>query len=449
MPTAAKVVPREASRTVVEPIEPAARPSERRRRGRPRTRPRPAAGWRTGSGPRDAAPRGRRAGPAAARRSAARPGRRPCGCRPVTASDGIHDTVVTDDSTRMSASTGSADTSTLGARRDRPKGAARWLAARHLPAAVCQHPPPGGPAPLDRGARVLANGAGGRPITVFLADDNLIVREGVRALLGREPDLEVVGVADDYDELVDRRRGDCEPQVLVTDIRMPPNFQNEGIEAAKEVRKRHPGTGVVVLSQYDDPEYAISPARRRRRRLRLPAEGPRRRRRPARPRDPRGRDRRLDARPRDRRGARAPGRRATASSTPTRRSCCARSPRAGRSRRSPPPAETTPEAVNDAVEQLFLELAKGASAGAGRARCGGCACCTGDRRPRGAGRDAQPAAARRARREAAPRPGRRIGETERLDVTVLMSDVRGYSAIAEHADPAVLARPAQRRTAPR
>src|SRR4051812_32765696 len=48
------------------------------------------------------------------------------------------------------------------------------------------------------------------------------------------------------------------PQVVVTDIRMPPTFQNEGIEAAKEVRKRHPGTGIVILSQYDDPEYAIS-----------------------------------------------------------------------------------------------------------------------------------------------------------------------------------------------
>ena len=46
--------------------------------------------------------------------------------------------------------------------------------------------------------------------------------------------------------------------MVVTDIRMPPNFQREGIDAAKEVRKRHPGTGVVVLSQYDDPEYAIS-----------------------------------------------------------------------------------------------------------------------------------------------------------------------------------------------
>ena len=94
-------------------------------------------------------------------------------------------------------------------------------------------------------------------IRVFLADDNLIVREGVRALLGIEDDFEVVGVAGDYDELL-KGAEDSAPHVVVTDIRMPPSFQNEGIEAAKEVRKRHPGTGVVILSQYDDPEYAIA-----------------------------------------------------------------------------------------------------------------------------------------------------------------------------------------------
>ena len=64
-------------------------------------------------------------------------------------------------------------------------------------------------------------------------------------------------MAADYDELVQGADA-MKPQVVVTDIRMPPSFQNEGIEAAKEVRKRHPGTGVVILSQYDDPEYAIS-----------------------------------------------------------------------------------------------------------------------------------------------------------------------------------------------
>src|SRR5437879_7760044 len=97
----------------------------------------------------------------------------------------------------------------------------------------------------------------GGQITVLLADDNLIVREGVRALLGIEADFEVVAVAADYDELIARAEEHV-PHVLVTDIRMPPAFQREGIDAAKELRKRHPGTGVVILSQYDDPEYAIS-----------------------------------------------------------------------------------------------------------------------------------------------------------------------------------------------
>ena len=94
-------------------------------------------------------------------------------------------------------------------------------------------------------------------ITVFLADDNLIVREGVKALLELEDDLDVVGQGADYDELVDGADA-TQPQVIVTDIRMPPNFSREGIEAAKQVRKRHPGTGVVILSQFDDPDYAVS-----------------------------------------------------------------------------------------------------------------------------------------------------------------------------------------------
>ena len=96
-----------------------------------------------------------------------------------------------------------------------------------------------------------------RAIDVFLADDNLIVREGVRALIERHADLHVVGVAADYDGVISGAAA-TEPQVLVTDVRMPPSFHREGIDAAKEVRKRFPGTGVVVLSQYDDPEYAVS-----------------------------------------------------------------------------------------------------------------------------------------------------------------------------------------------
>src|SRR4051794_23673414 len=94
-------------------------------------------------------------------------------------------------------------------------------------------------------------------ITVLLADDNLIVRAGVSALLRRDRTIEIVGEAGDYDELIAQAVA-LRPQVLVTDIRMPPSFQDEGIEGAKEVRKRLPGTGVVVLSQYDSPEYAIT-----------------------------------------------------------------------------------------------------------------------------------------------------------------------------------------------
>ena len=94
-------------------------------------------------------------------------------------------------------------------------------------------------------------------ITVFLADDNLLVREGVRALIDRQSDLQIVGVGSDYDETVAGATA-AAPNVLVTDIRMPPSFNREGIDAAKEVRKRHPGTGIVILSQYDDPEYAVA-----------------------------------------------------------------------------------------------------------------------------------------------------------------------------------------------
>src|SRR5215207_1064751 len=92
--------------------------------------------------------------------------------------------------------------------------------------------PPAGDAVTGSGARSAA-------ITVFLADDNLLVRTGVRALLQRHPDLEIVGEAADYDGLVAGAEA-ANPDVVVTDIRMPPSFQREGIEAAKEVRRRHP-----------------------------------------------------------------------------------------------------------------------------------------------------------------------------------------------------------------
>jgi class 3 adenylate cyclase/DNA-binding NarL/FixJ family response regulator len=94
-------------------------------------------------------------------------------------------------------------------------------------------------------------------ISVLLADDSVIVREGLRALLGMNDDIDVVGVAGDYEELIARAE-ELAPQVIVTDIRMPPTFQREGIDAARLVRKRHLGTGIVILSQFDDPEYAVA-----------------------------------------------------------------------------------------------------------------------------------------------------------------------------------------------
>jgi DNA-binding NarL/FixJ family response regulator len=95
------------------------------------------------------------------------------------------------------------------------------------------------------------------PIRVVLADDHYLVREGVRRLLEMEPDLEVVAACADLDSLlaaVEIER----PDVVVTDIRMPPSGGDEGIQAATRLRDEHPEVGVVVLSQYAQPSYALA-----------------------------------------------------------------------------------------------------------------------------------------------------------------------------------------------
>ena len=94
-------------------------------------------------------------------------------------------------------------------------------------------------------------------IRVFLADDSLIVREGVKALLALEPGIEVVGAAEDHDGLIAGASA-AAPHAVVTDIRMPPTFTDEGVRAARELRRIHPGTGVVILSQYESPEHAVA-----------------------------------------------------------------------------------------------------------------------------------------------------------------------------------------------
>lgn len=93
------------------------------------------------------------------------------------------------------------------------------------------------------------------PTTVVLADDSFIVREGVRMLL-EESGYEVVALAEDYAGLIEAV-ADSPPDVVITDIRMPPTNSDEGVRAAREIRRDHPDVGVVVLSQYIEPDYAL------------------------------------------------------------------------------------------------------------------------------------------------------------------------------------------------
>jgi class 3 adenylate cyclase/ActR/RegA family two-component response regulator len=276
----------------------------------------------------------------------------------------------------------------------------------------------------------------GGAISVFLADDNAIVRSGVRAILALEPDLEVVGVACDYDELV-AEAGRLAPQVLVTDIRMPPTFQREGIDAAKELRKRHPGTGVVVLSQYDDPEYAVSllgegaagyayllkdgvaEGDQLASAVRQVASG-------GSVLDPRI----VDAlvRPVTGDGELTPAEEdllhMVAEGRPIKAIAVARG--------------TTPAAVAGDVERLFLTISRAATAGASgslrRLRMLHQAIVEREEQGETLSRLLPGGLADKVRRD-----GARIGDVEELDVTVLMSDVRGYSAIAEKTDPSRLA----------
>jgi adenylate cyclase len=273
-------------------------------------------------------------------------------------------------------------------------------------------------------------------IDVLLADDNLIVREGVRALIARHADLRVVGVAADYDEVIQGALT-CSPHVLVTDIRMPPSFNREGIDAAKEVRHRHPGTGVVILSQYDDPEYAVS----------LLAEGSAGYGYLLKDHIAEG-DQLVDAiravatggtaldpsiveallRPVTSNGGLTPAEEAllsmVAEGKPIKAIAVAR--------------QLPAEAIDAEVEAVFVKLAEGVSAGTQgalqRLRLLHKAIVDGEEQGETLSRLLPGGLAEKLRRD-----GRNIGETERVVVTVLMSDIRSYSTIAEHADPSQLA----------
>lgn len=274
------------------------------------------------------------------------------------------------------------------------------------------------------------------PITVFLADDNLIVREGVKTLIGMEADFRVVGVAADYDELLAGAE-QAAPQVVVTDIRMPPSFQREGIDAAKEIRKRHPGTGIVILSQYDEPEYAIAllsegaagfayllkdrvaEGDQLARAIREVATG----------------GSMLDPRIVESLVRPVTDTGGLSASEEQLLQMVAE----GRSIKAIAAFKKTAAAVvADAVDQLFLKLAQGASAGeAGalkRLKMLHQAIVELEEQGETLSRLLPGGVAEKLKAE-----GRKIGHTEKLVVTVLMSDVRGYSAIAEQSDPSILA----------
>jgi adenylate cyclase len=283
----------------------------------------------------------------------------------------------------------------------------------------------------------MAMAAGPSPaITVFLADDNLLVREGVRALLALEPDLEVVGVAADYHELIGGAEA-AAPQVIVTDIRMPPSFQREGIDAAKQVRKRHPGTGVVVLSQYDDPEYAISL-------LREGAEGYAYL---LKDRIDQGEQLATAVRAVAAGGSMLDPAIAEALVTPVSGSGdltpdeeqLLQLMAAGRPIKAIAASRrTTPAAVSDAIEGVFLKLARQATTRTDgalrRLRLLHQAIMEREEHGEALSRLLPAGVAEKLRSE-----GRRIGVSERLVVTVLLSDIRGFSTLAEDADPTRLA----------
>jgi DNA-binding NarL/FixJ family response regulator len=95
------------------------------------------------------------------------------------------------------------------------------------------------------------------PVRVVLAEDHQIIREGLRAVLDAAPETDLLAACGTYDEVlvaVDEHR----PDVVLTDIRMPPGLSDEGIRVADRLRTSHPETGVVVLSQHDDPDFVMA-----------------------------------------------------------------------------------------------------------------------------------------------------------------------------------------------
>jgi DNA-binding NarL/FixJ family response regulator len=100
-----------------------------------------------------------------------------------------------------------------------------------------------------------AAGPGAEPLRLLIAEDSVLLREGVASLLTQRG-FDVVAQAGDYDELI-RKVAGHKPEVALVDIRMPPTGSDEGLRAAEEIGRRHPGIGVLVLSEHLEPEFAL------------------------------------------------------------------------------------------------------------------------------------------------------------------------------------------------
>lgn len=100
---------------------------------------------------------------------------------------------------------------------------------------------------------MTAAAAPGPPIRVLLVDDHTILRDGVRSLLEREPDIEVVGEADDGVEAVEKA-GTLTPDIIIMDMVMP---RMGGLEATQRIKEQHPDIRILILSMYDDDEYVL------------------------------------------------------------------------------------------------------------------------------------------------------------------------------------------------
>jgi class 3 adenylate cyclase/CheY-like chemotaxis protein len=113
---------------------------------------------------------------------------------------------------------------------------------------------PGLPAEFPSLRGVDKDGDGPPALRVVLADDSVLLREGI-ALVLEHAGFEIVGQSDDAEDLL-RKVDETRPDVAVVDIRMPPGLADDGLRAAETIRRRHPGTGILMLSQYAEPAYA-------------------------------------------------------------------------------------------------------------------------------------------------------------------------------------------------